>query len=206
MLINDSEIKSLCEQNHMIVPHLPQLMRSATKSAATEPNTKISFGQSSYGYDLRLSPEQFFVYPASESGANLPAIDPKRFDQSMLRSLNLEYDETEDESFFVLPARQYGLGVTLEQVKMPRNVSAIAIGKSTYARAGLILNCTPIEAGWCGHITLEMFNPTSLPLRIYAYEGIVQLLFFRGNPCEVSYADRQGKYQNQPHTVVLPKL
>ncbi len=160
----------------------------------------VSYGLSSYGYDVRLSPNDFRIYDVSRGGV----VDPKHFEGESLRPLPLITYKAD--AYFVLPPQTYALGVTLERISMPHDLSAIAIGKSTYARCGLIMNCTPIEAGWRGHITLEMFNSSNSPLKVYANEGIVQLLFFRGNRCAVSYADRAGKYQNQGHEVTVPRI
>jgi dCTP deaminase len=106
----------------------------------------------------------------------------------------------------VLPAHSYGLGVALERLEVPENVTVICIGKSTYARIGIIANLTPAEAGWRGHLTLEFSNSSSADCRIYANEGIVQLLFLEGVPCEVSYEKRRGKYQDQSEQVTLARI
>jgi len=111
-----------------------------------------------------------------------------------------------DGDFFILPAHSYGLGVALEKMKVPENITVICIGKSTYARLGIIVNTTPAEAGWEGHLTLEFSNSSGADCRIYAEEGICQLLFFEGDPCSTTYEDRRGKYQNQPEKVTLAKI
>jgi dCTP deaminase len=105
-----------------------------------------------------------------------------------------------------LPAHSYGLGVALEHLAVPEDISVLCIGKSTYARVGLIANLTPAEAGWRGHLTLEFSNSSSADCRIYANEGVVQLLFLSGNPCSVSYEQRRGKYQDQPEQVVVSRV
>ena len=105
-----------------------------------------------------------------------------------------------------LPGHSYGLGVAIERLEIPENVTVLCIGKSTYARCGIIANLTPGESGWRGHLTLEFSNSSPADARIYANEGVVQLLFFEGDPCEVSYETRQGKYQDQSETVTLAKV
>ena len=106
--------------------------------------------------------------------------------------------EDEDGGYFILPAHSYGLGVALEKLRVPANITVICLGKSTYARLGIIVNTTPAEASWEGHLTLEFSNSSGADCRIYANEGICQLLFFEGDPCDTTYSDRQGKYQHQP--------
>lgn len=197
-ILSDFEIASLSTLG-MITPFVPEQVRQV-ETLNTPSLKRISYGLSSYGYDLRLSPEEFFIYDVSVGGV----VDPKRFDPNHLRQIDLHHNDNLDESYYILPPKTYGLGVTLERMIMPDYVTAIAIGKSTYARAGLIANITPIEAGWRGHITLELYNSSDSPLRIYAYEGIIQLLFFRGAKCKTTYADRAGKYQDQTHNITLP--
>lgn len=177
----------------------PFCASSIRKIEATD-HPVISYGLSSYGYDVRLSPEDFLIYDVSYGGV----VDPKRFDTRNLRKVSANSDEKD--TYFLIPPQTYALGVTLEHISMPSNISAIAIGKSTYARCGLIVNCTPMEAGWRGHITLEMFNSSSSPLKVYANEGIVQLLFFEGEQCETTYADRAGKYQDQGPEVTIARI
>jgi dCTP deaminase len=198
---NDAWITKMAQQG-MIAPFEPQLVRAVALDA-TQPETShkvISYGLSSYGYDLRLSPNEFRVF------RHVPGtiVDPKNFNPANLEPAALHRDR--HGSYFILPAHSYGLGVALERLEVPDNVSVICIGKSTYARIGLIANLTPAEAGWRGHLTLEFSNSSSADCRIYASEGIVQLLFFEGEPCNVSYADRQGKYQDQSEVVTLARI
>lgn len=162
----------------------------------------ISWGLSSYGYDIRLSPHDFRIFK------HIPGtvIDPKKFNPKNLEQAELHHDE-DGSSYFIIPANSYGLGASLESIKMPPNVTAICLGKSTYARVGVIANTTPLEASWEGEsITLEFSNASSADVKIFANEGVVQLLFFEGDPCETTYADRGGKYQNQGSGVTLPKV
>lgn len=193
MLLNDIAISRLAQEG-MITPYVGSLIRK------TDQQPVISFGASSYGYDLRLSPKEFLIF------RHVPGtvINPKRFNPANLEPAELHHDE--DGEFFILPGHSYGLGVALEHLDLPADVTAQFIGKSTYARCGLIANLTPGEAGWKGHLTLEFSNSSGADVRIYANEGIVQALFFRGEPCSTSYHDRQGKYQHQPAKVVLARV
>ncbi len=212
MIKNDRWITEQAEKG-MIQPFVPQLVRHLDLSghpltaihpdgqrSGAELRRVISYGLSSYGYDLRLSPNEFKVF------RHIPGtiINPKRFNPDNLDKVELHTDE--DGDYFVIPAHSYGLGVALERLAIPPNVTVICIGKSTYARAGIIANLTPAEAAWRGHLTLEFSNSSSADCRIYANEGIVQLLFFEGEPCEVSYDDRQGKYQDQAESVTLARV
>lgn len=160
----------------------------------------ISFGLSSFGYDIRLSPREFRIF------RHIPGtvIDPKNFNPDNLESTKLHADE--NGQFFILPAHSYGLGVAVERLEVPNNVTVVCIGKSTYARCGIIANLTPAEAGWRGHLTLEFSNSSSADCRLYAMEGVAQLLFFEGEPCATSYEQRKGKYQDQGESVVPAKV
>ena len=131
-------------------------------------------------------------------------MNPKRFNPANLEQVPLHQDE--DGEFFILPAHSYGLGVALECLAIPTNITCLFIGKSTFARMGVIANLTPGEAGWRGHLTLEFSNSSGADCRIYANEGIVQALFFEGEPCETTYSDRNGKYQNQGEEVVMARV
>lgn len=203
MLKNDKWIKQSATISGMISPFCPSLIREVKFCSLIETGVSrkvISYGTSSYGYDIRLSPNDFRVF------RHIPGtvINPKSFNPDNLHPVELQEDE--DGSFFILPGHSYGLGVSLELVKMPENITAICLGKSTYARCGIIANCTPIEAMWGGHITLEFSNSSNADCRIYANEGVCQLLFLEGEPCEISYEDRKGKYQNQGHEVTLARV
>jgi dCTP deaminase len=176
-------------QAGMITPFVPKQVRQIETDGQLFP--AISFGTSSYGYDIRLSPKEFYIF------RRVPGVvvNPKAFVPGNLERVELQNDEYG--SYFIIPANSYGLGVSLETIAMPPTVTAICLGKSTYARVGLIANITPLEAAWRGQITLEFSNSSSADCRIYANEGVAQLLFFEGEPCEISYADRAGKYQGQ---------
>ena len=194
MLKNDKWIKEQAGAG-MIVPFIPSLVR------ADERGRVISYGLSSYGYDLRLSNKEFRIF------RHVPGqvVDPKHFHQGMLEATELHTDEYNQE-FFILPGHSYGLGVVMERLEIPGNITCLFIGKSTYARDGIIANLTPGEAGWTGHLTVELSNSASSDCRIYAGEGIVQALFLEGDPCDVTYSDRAGKYQDQPEQIVFSKV
>lgn len=154
----------------------------------------ISFGVCSYGYDLTLSPGDFRVFHNVHSGRVL--VDPKNFDERLLMKVEPNVDESG--TWFTIPGNSYALAKTIEYIRMPRDLTAISVGKSTYARCGIITNVTPFEAGWAGEVTLELANACPAPVKVYANEGICQTVFFRGSVWpRVSYADRAGKYHNQ---------
>ena len=153
----------------------------------------ISFGLSSYGYDARVGPE-FKIF----TNVNSAVVDPKEFSDASF------VDRTTD--VCVIPPNSFALARTVEYFRIPRDTLVICVGKSTYARCGIIVNVTPLEPEWEGHVTLEFSNTTPLPARIYANEGAAQFLFLQGNePCETSYRDRAGKYQGQ-RGVTLPRI
>jgi len=185
MLLNDDSITRLANCAGMIEPFVDSQVSDGV----------ISYGLSSFGYDIRCADEFVFFdcLPSDIPGDSV--IDPKRFDPLLANRVKT--------NIFVLPGNSFVLGRSVEKIKMPRNVTAIVLGKSTYARCGLVVNATPLEAEWSGYITLEFSNTTHLPIYIYANEGIAQLLFFTGLYPTVSYADRKGKYQDQVG-VVLP--
>jgi dCTP deaminase len=184
---SDLWLRRMVEKTKMIDPFLPDLLREVNG------NKIISAGSSSYGYDMRLADDGFRIF-SSVYGTE---IDPKHFDEASL--IDPELKTANDGSrYYLLPPHHYGLGVTVETFKMPRNVTGIALGKSTYARAGLLVNTTPLEAGWRGRLVVEIGNFANLPLRVYVNEGIGQILFFESDEdCAVSYEDRGGKYQGQ---------
>lgn len=195
MLKNDRWIKEQAAKG-MIEPFVSEMVREVPG----EPFRVLSYGTGSYGYDLRLSPKDFLIF------RHVPGtvMNPKHFNAANLEPVRLHHDE--DGSYFILPAHSYGLGVALEKLRMPPNITAICLGKSTYARLGIIANITPVEAAWEGHLTLEFSNSSGADCRVYAYEGVCQLLFFEGDPCDTTYQDRAGKYQGQTETVVMAKV
>jgi dCTP deaminase len=184
---SDRWIRRMAEDAQLIHPFSEQLVREV------EGRRIISAGASSYGYDMRLADDGFRVF----SPIHGREIDPKNFDENSLIEPPLQ--TTDDGSqYYLMPPHSYALGVTVETFRMPRNVTAICMGKSTYARAGLIVNTTPLEAGWQGRLVIELGNLADLPLRVYVNEGIGQVIFFESDEdCSVSYEDRGGKYQGQ---------
>ncbi|WP_225977603.1 dCTP deaminase [Nostoc sp. CENA543] len=187
-------------QKGMIFPFESSLIRKVQRVSDSGIQPVISYGLSSYGYDIRLSPSEFRIF------RHIPGtvVDPKNFNPQNLEPTLLHTDS--NGSYFILPAHSYGLGVALEKLEVPNNITVICIGKSTYARCGIIANLTPAEAAWRGHLTLEFSNSSSADCRIYANEGVVQLLFLEGEPCAISYEARQGKYQDQLEIVTLARV
>ena len=193
-ILSDREIKYLAEGDGMIQPFQDHLI--------SEENGRrlLSYGLSSYGYDIRLSPKQCLIFGGVQRGD----CDPKNFDPEILKPAELLEDEKGQ--YFLIPPYGYCLGVAEEYLRLPADVTVVAVGKSTYARSGILANITPAESTWSGHLTLEISNCTGLFNRIYANEGICQLLFFRGNSCDVTYSDRKGKYNDQPKEVVFSQV
>jgi dCTP deaminase len=153
----------------------------------------ISYGLSSYGYDLRVA-DEFKIF----TNVNNALVDPKKFDEKSFVTVQTD--------ICIVPPNSFALARSIEYFKIPRSVLTICVGKSTYARCGIIVNVTPFEPEWEGFVTLEISNTTPLPARIYANEGLCQIIFFESDEvCETSYADRKGKYQAQKG-IVLPKL
>ena len=194
MLLADNEIAALAEKNQMIEPFVSRTV------SEVDGQKILSYGLGSYGYDIRLDDKHCFLFGGIQRGV----CDPKDFDTDILKSLDLHTDEKG--SYYILPPYGYCLGVAKERLKLPRNVTVVAVGKSTYARSGIMVNITPAESMWEGYLTLEISNCTSLFNKIYVNEGITQLLFLKGEDCSVSYKDRKGKYQNQPAEVVFSKV
>lgn len=184
MLLADHQIRKLARQG-MIEPFVESQKRDGV----------ISYGLSSYGYDIRVGNEFKVFTPGL---GDLTVVDPKNFDTRAM------VDYTGD--VCVIPPNSFALARTVEYFRIPRNILCICLGKSTFARCGIILNLTPFEPEWEGFVTLEISNTTPLPAKIYANEGIAQVLFFQADQeCEVSYADKKGKYQGQ-QDIVLPRL
>jgi dCTP deaminase len=182
-LKSDNWIKKMAREHQMIEPFTDSQVRQGV----------ISYGVSSYGYDVRVA-DEFKIFTNVFSAI----VDPKNFNpQSMI---DFKGDVC------IIPPNSFALARTIEYFHIPRNVLTICLGKSTYARCGIIVNVTPFEPEWEGFVTLEISNTTPLPAKIYANEGMAQVLFFEGDePCDISYADKKGKYQKQ-QSIVLPKL
>jgi dCTP deaminase len=184
---SDKWIRRMAAQHGMIEPFEPGQVREANGQKI------VSYGTSSYGYDIRCSRE-FKLF----TNINSTVIDPKNFDPNSFVEVNAD--------FCIIPPNSFALARTVEYFRIPRNVLTICLGKSTYARCGIIVNVTPFEPEWEGYVTLEFSNTTPLPAKIYAGEGCAQVLFFESDEvCETSYKDRGGKYQGQVG-VTLPKI
>lgn len=180
---SDKWIKRMAVEHQMIAPFEERQIRSGV----------ISYGLSSYGYDIRVANE-FKIF----TNVNTAIVDPKNFDERSF--VDFKGDVC------IVPPNSFALARTVEYFRIPRNVMTVCLGKSSYARCGIILNVTPFEPEWEGFATLEISNTTPLPAKIYANEGIAQVLFFESDePCVVSYADKKGKYQAQ-HDITLPRI
>jgi dCTP deaminase len=180
---SDRWIRRMAEEHGMISPFSEKQVRQGV----------ISYGLSSYGYDLRVA-DEFKIF----TNVNSAIVDPKHFDERSFVSVQSEC--------CIVPPNSFALARSVEYFKIPRDVLTICVGKSTYARCGIIVNVTPFEPEWEGFVTLEISNTTPLPAKVYSNEGLCQILFFQSDePCETSYADKNGKYQNQKG-IVLPKL
>ncbi|MGH9345914.1 MAG: dCTP deaminase [Vicinamibacterales bacterium] len=179
----DRWIRTMALEHAMIAPFEDRQVRQGV----------ISYGLSSYGYDIRVA-DEFKVF----TNINTTVVDPKNFDARSFVDLRTEV--------CIIPPNSFALARTVEYFRIPRDVLTVCVGKSTYARCGLIVNVTPFEPEWEGYVTLEISNTTPLPAKIYANEGIAQVLFFQSDEvCEVSYADKKGKYQRQDG-LTLPRL
>ena len=179
----DKWIRTMAVEQKMIEPFEDRQVREGV----------ISYGVSSYGYDMRVA-DEFRIF----TNVNSTIVDPKRFDDKSL----VEFKG----AVCIVPPNSFALARSVEYFRIPRNVLTICVGKSTYARCGIIVNVTPFEPEWEGFVTLEISNTTPLPAKIYANEGLCQVVFFESDePCEVSYKDKKGKYQSQKG-IVLPKI
>ena len=182
-ILADHQIRDLAVNHGMIEPFVEKQTREGV----------ISYGLSSYGYDSRCS-DEFMIF----TNVDNTIVDPKDFSQQSFVERKTDV--------CVIPPNSFVLTRTVEYFKIPEDVLVVCLGKSTYARCGLIVNVTPLEPGWEGHVTLEISNTTPLPAKVYANEGVAQFLFFKGSaPCEVSYSSRSGKYMGQKG-VTLPRL
>lgn len=183
---SDKWIKQMAKSHGMIEPFEEGQVRHVNQQKV------ISYGTSSYGYDIRCASE-FKIF----TNINSTIVDPKNFDVRNFVEVN--------DDFCIIPPNSFALARTVEYFRIPRNVLTVCLGKSTYARCGIIVNVTPFEPEWEGHVTLEFSNTTPLPAKIYANEGIAQVLFFESDEsCETSYKDRSGKYMGQ-RGVTLPR-
>ncbi|MBS0588593.1 MAG: dCTP deaminase [Proteobacteria bacterium] len=184
---SDKWIRRMALEHGMIEPFEPDQIRRKNDQRI------VSYGTSSYGYDIRCS-DEFKLF----TNINSTIVDPKNFDSNSF--IDVKSDVC------IIPPNSFALARTVEYFRIPRNVLTICLGKSTYARCGIIVNVTPFEPEWEGFVTLEFSNTTPLPAKIYANEGVAQVIFFESDEvCETSYKDRGGKYQGQ-HGVTLPKI
>ncbi len=180
---SDRWIKRMAVEQKMIEPFVESQARVGV----------VSYGVSSYGYDVRVG-DEFKVF----TNVFNTVVDPKNFDPKSFVDIKADV--------CIIPPNSFALASTIEYFRIPRDILTICLGKSTYARCGIIVNVTPFEPEWEGHVTIEISNTTPLPAKIYANEGIAQVLFFQGDePCEISYKDKKGKYQAQ-RGVTLPKI
>lgn len=184
MILPDHTIRDLATEHDMIDPFIDGQVREEV----------VSYGLSSFGYDMRVAGE-FRVFTPNIHNS---VVDPKEIDERAM----VEY---EVDDHILIPPNSYVLGRSVEYFRMPSDVLALVVGKSTYARSGIIVNVTPLEPGWAGHVTIEISNATPLPAKVYAHEGIAQVVFLRGEQPDISYADRSGKYQQQ-EGITLPRL
>lgn len=183
---SDRWIARMAEKQDMISPFESNQVRYNSNQERI-----VSYGTSSYGYDVRCA-DEFKIF----TNINSSVVDPKNFDANSFVDFKGE--------ICVIPPNSFALARTIEYFKIPRNILTVCLGKSTYARCGIIVNVTPLEPEWEGHVTLEFSNTTPLPAKIYAHEGVAQMLFFESDEvCQTSYADRKGKYQGQ-RGVTLP--
>lgn len=190
MFLNDKEINALAELD-ILMPFVGEKRRDVNGNKA------VSYGLSQCGYDIRLSPEQFAIFDNMQYLGPDEAFCPKL---NSVRTYDAVLEHGVDGAFFELPPRSIGNGVSLERFSMPNDIGAIVKGKSTYARLGLITNITPIEPGWNGHLTMNFVNASEFPVRLYAGEGIAQVMFFRCGEVDSPYT---GHYQNQDAKVQL---
>jgi dCTP deaminase len=187
-ILPDYEIARFAEEEGMISPFEPRQVRVNERGEKI-----ISYGLSSYGYDMRVA-DEFKIF----TNIGNALVDPKNF-------TNNSFVEVQGDAC-VIPPNSFALARSVEYFRIPRSVLTVCVGKSTYARCGLIVNVTPFEPEWEGYVTLEISNTTPLPAKVYAFEGIAQVLFFEGSGvCKVSYGDRGGKYQRQEKAIVLPR-
>lgn len=210
MLQSDSWIQTQSEEQTMITPFVDHQIKKISfdinEDTLGNPDNSLkespvlSYGLSSFGYDIRLSAKDFYIFKRIPGAI----IDPKKFNKDTLQKAQLHQDATG--SYFIIPANSYALGVSLERFTMPDYALGIILGKSTLARCGIILNGTPLEPSWEGYLTLEFSNSSTADCKIYANEGCGQVLFFTGSTPSVSYRDRGGKYQNQSEKVTTSRM
>lgn len=207
MVLNDGQITYLACEKEMITPFVKENVKVASRTCydavanacykvGSKKDKVISYGVSSFGYDLRLGSEVLIF-----SNANCGVVDPKEFDTNNV----VKITPKDGENFIIIPPNSFALAESLETVKMPQDVLGVLFTKSTYARCGLICHTTIIEPGFEGTITLELSNTTPLPMKVYIDEGVTQMVFLEGERPNVTYSDKNGKYQGQ-RGITLPKV
>ena len=217
----------LCLMPVLCDSQIRELVRIEPFAAAEKREGRISYGLSSYGYDIRVG-SRFKIFTPTPRSGNIAVVDPKRFSDDFMVEIDADIaggrdahptaassssssgagvsPAASDSRYVIIPPNSFALCETVEYIEVPRDVLVLCVGKSTYARCGLIVNVTPLEPEWRGKVTLEISNTTPLPARVYANEGIAQLVFLKADMvCEKSYADKAGKYQDQ-EGLTLPKV
>lgn len=189
MILNDDEIEALCNKDIPLIT--PFISHQINRLASGE--KVVSFGVSSFGYDLRVG-NKFKIF----TNVNNSIIDPKQF--TLCSFVDFEGEVC------IIPPNSFVLAYSKERLTLPRDLLGVVLGKSTYARCGINCLATPLEPGWSGHVTLEFANTTPLPAKIYGGEGACQVIFLRGKECQQSYLDRKGKYQDQEDEPVTPRM
>lgn len=182
-ILNDSQIERRVEMDNLISPFHYQVG-----------DGKISYGLGHFGYDIRVA-KDFHIFTDVSAGA----VDPKDFSKD-------SFVQKEVEDYVVIPPNSFALGYAVEKISMPNDLMGLCVGKSTYARCGIIVNMTPVEPGWKGHLTIEISNTSPKPAKVYAMEGIAQVVFFSGKEPTMTYADKSGKYQGQEKKIYHSKV
>jgi len=201
MVLNDTQLRALIEEG----------MIEGIESGQLRETNVVSSGISSFGVDARLGSTNYEIKDHSgisyskEGICRIPIVDPKDFDKDTLAKTTMDVHQSDNGKYILVPPHGFVLGHTIEYFKIPRDVLVFCIGKSTYARCGLLVNTTPLEPEWEGQVTLELHNTTNLYIKVYVEEGICQFIYLKGEPCETSYRDRKGKYMGQ-RGVVFPRI
>lgn len=207
MILNDKQIIERVEKENMIENFIDHQVREVEiqcihehvdgiKNTFPVKKKVVSYGLSSFGYDMRIG-TKFKIFTNIRNGV----VDPKNFDDSVFVDVEVKPHEA-----IVIPPNSFALGLSVEKFNIPEDIVTVCVGKSTYARCGIILNVTPFEPRWRGYPTLEISNTTPCPCKVYAAEGIGQVLFFKGEPCKTTYEDRKGKYQDQGNKIYTAKV
>lgn len=209
-ILADIEIKELCtkpptwgDDTNMIIPFVDQQINAEEFKHFSDGDGErsirkiLSYGLSSYGYDIRLNNKELKVF-TNDSGL---IVDPRKIDAKIYKTPEILFDESDNAAYVILPPNTGLLGHSVEYFRIPKDVVGTALGKSTYARCFISVIVTPLEPGWEGQLVIEVVNHSPLPTRVYLNQGICQIMFHKGNPCEVNYGDRRGKYMRQLGTI-----